>query len=127
MHDRAKDDWGNEHFDELNESVAERLQGLSGLRGKVSDDDADADGDEDLEVEEAIPGLARAGCLHGAWAVSQSANHVGVERGFGWRTHSRGGFKKRTEGARTACPRVDADFGRSTRGQAVRTPILNPP
>src|SRR5690606_11618822 len=53
----AEDDWGNDHFDQFDEPVAQRLEGLAGIRIEVTDQNADHDCYDHLEVQGFIQGL----------------------------------------------------------------------
>jgi hypothetical protein len=70
VHDGAEDDRCNQHFDHLDEGVAERLHLLAELWIEISQQDADNDRGEHLEVEMRIERLAcrrrcgRLSCLH---------------------------------------------------------------
>jgi hypothetical protein len=46
-----KDDRRDDHFDQLDEAIAERLHGLAGLGEKVTEQNADDDRDDYLEVQ----------------------------------------------------------------------------
>jgi hypothetical protein len=50
MHNRTENDRSDHHFDELNESVAQRLQGRTRCRIKMADKHSCNDSDQDLDV-----------------------------------------------------------------------------
>ena len=50
-HDRAEDDRRDQHLDELDEAIAERLHGRAGLGIEMPERDARGDGDEHLDVK----------------------------------------------------------------------------
>ena len=66
-HDGAEDDRGDDHLDQLDEAVAERLHRLAGRWIEVAEQHADHDRADDLEVERLVQRLpARRGCVvHG--------------------------------------------------------------
>ena len=53
--DGAEDDRRDDHLDQLDEAVAERLERFAELRKEMADDDAERDGDQHLDVENPIP------------------------------------------------------------------------
>jgi hypothetical protein len=57
-HQRQEDDGGDDHLDELDEPVAERLQRLAIGRVEMPERGAERDRDEDLEIELTAPLLA---------------------------------------------------------------------
>jgi hypothetical protein len=65
VHDGAKDDWSNDHLDELDEGVPERLHLRAKLRIKMAECDADHDGRQHLHIEALVKRLAvRCSCRH---------------------------------------------------------------
>jgi hypothetical protein len=50
-HHRAEDDRRDDHLDQLDEAVAERLHRRAGLRIKRAQQHAQHNGDDDLEIE----------------------------------------------------------------------------
>src|SRR5439155_8665496 len=68
--DGAEDDRRDDHLDQLDERVAERLHRLAGLRPEVAEDHADDDRGDDLEVQRLVDRLACHGpllaCFRGA-------------------------------------------------------------
>ena len=65
VHDRAKDDRRNDHLDQFDEGVAQRLHLLAELRVEVSERDADDDGRDHLQVEALVERLVRRAPSHG--------------------------------------------------------------
>ena len=59
MHDRAENDWSNQHFDQLNETVTERFHLFSQLRIEVTQQDAENDRGQHLSIKMRIERLAR--------------------------------------------------------------------
>ena len=65
-HHGAEDDRRDDHLDELDEAVAERLHRRPGLGEEVAEQNAEDDGDDHLEVEALVEGLLlRGGCRGG--------------------------------------------------------------
>ena len=72
VHHGAEDDRGDQHLDQLDEGVAERLHAGAELGVEVPEQDAQHDGAQDLDVEVPVPGLVvrrghgrDGGCCHG--------------------------------------------------------------
>ena len=57
-HHRAEDDRRNDHLDQLDEAVPERLHRSAGLGIEMSQKDADHDGDDDLKIQRLVERLA---------------------------------------------------------------------
>jgi hypothetical protein len=87
VHDRAEDDRCDDHFDHLDERIAQRLHLLGQLRLKVAEQHAGEDGEQDLEVEaleeRLVPGRGGYGVgLHrGLSYRARLALRVGVDHG----------------------------------------------
>src|SRR5438105_11729548 len=60
----AKDDRGDEHFDQFDKGLAEGLHRLAERGKKISEEDARSDGHEDLDVEHAVERLGWPGHRH---------------------------------------------------------------
>jgi hypothetical protein len=58
MHDSAEDDWSDEHLDQLDERVAERLHLRANLRIEVPKDDAYQNGRQHLRIKALVKWLA---------------------------------------------------------------------
>jgi hypothetical protein len=59
VHDGAEDDWGDEHLDQLDEPVAERLHCLAEMRVEMAEQDTEHDRGEHLHVEMCVKRLVR--------------------------------------------------------------------
>ena len=64
-HHRAKDDGRNDHLDQLDEAVAQRLHGGAGFGVKVPEQHANHDGRDDLEIKRAVKRLVGGIFFHG--------------------------------------------------------------
>ena len=62
LDDHAENDGRDHHADQRNERIAQGLQRDACFRGKMPDTDADDDGNEDLNIEDAVPGLVFLDC-----------------------------------------------------------------
>ena len=110
--DGAEDDRRDDHLDQLDEAVAERLHRLAGLRAEVAEQDADDDRDDDLEVERLVERLAGSGpcpwCLLELEMPVSDAGREGLPVGVVARAHQRatGGVGK-AHRARLRCERLE--------------------
>lgn len=66
----AEDDGGNDHLDQLDETIAERLQRYTGFRVEVAEQDADGDCDQNLYVEHFVERLTDNVGRHGSSSVT---------------------------------------------------------
>ncbi len=58
----TEDDRCDDHFDQFDEPVTQRLEGYTGLRVEVTEQDADSDGNDHLEVQGFIQWLTSRHC-----------------------------------------------------------------
>ncbi|VVN33848.1 hypothetical protein PS624_04990 [Pseudomonas fluorescens] len=58
----TEDDRGDDHFDQFDEPVTQRLEGYTGLRVEVTKQDADGDGNDHLEIQGFVQWLTSRHC-----------------------------------------------------------------
>jgi hypothetical protein len=84
MHDCAENDWSNQHFDQLNETVTERFHLFSELRIEVTQQDAEDDRGQHLGIEMRIERLPPHRGESEKFCASSSANLLAFIYGPPW-------------------------------------------